>query len=138
MTDLHTLFLTFDHTNVTGFSADPAVLLPFSDDINKFSVTGQVVFVKEFQIPHDFITTVIRNENYLIDGYIFYELATAANDLTIHEIKDELNSLMNVNNDLGNNTYNFEFLNYEYDGNIAVGHMPWQVEAKKKLVSAVT
>jgi hypothetical protein len=118
--DLLTLFQTFAHTTVNTavtngggteqLSADPTIEMyrTYVDQGAVLDTNGYVVLVDEQEgEPRE--NGPSRDEIYVISGFIYYESRTDKSSLMIQSIREQLRSLMNVNN-ASVNTWVFMFI----------------------------
>ena len=148
--DLLTLYLTFNHATVNAaitagggseqLTDDPPIAIrnTFMETPPPFSVDGYILLTKE--IPGTNINFgPSRHEVTFVDGHIYYESKTDKDSLVIQSIKEQLLSLMNVNN-FGLNVYTYEFVTNPigYNNIPQAGRIDFTVETWKIGVSAKT
>jgi len=145
--DLLTLFKTFVHDTVNTaitagggteqLTADPTTVL-MDDFVDIGAVddpNGYIVLEDEIDAePIEEGPT--RHLRWVISGFILYESRTDKDSLVIQSIKDQLRSLMNVNN-ATINTYTFRFISAPgYNTIPEAGRIDYNVEAIKHGVPA--
>ncbi len=145
MFDLHALVnANFDHTNITGatienLTADPEIEIrsdymtaPVARNSN-----GNIVFTRE-----DEADALELGENrmviYFIDGFIYYESLVKTDDATIKAIKDEMRSVLNVNNVSPSRAWGFYMKPSTYNNVPHIGRIDFTIRAIQTDVGAET
>ncbi len=148
--DLLTLFLTFNHATVnTAITAgggseqldqDPTIAIRnvFMEAPGAYTDDGLIILTEEVE-GSSIELGEQRHLVFQISGYIYYESQTDKDSLVIQSIKDELRSLMNVNNNSTSRTYKHLFIPPTTYNNIPqAGRIDFTVETTETDVSAIT